>query len=194
MKPKRGSVLLEFVLAAPILLALVFLCLQVSHVWVARLVTQYAAYSAARTAVTAHPSEYVQAGQQAAEQVCAWVVMGHPMGSTEKTIPGWGSIPGTGAIADKTKVTMERVGDYNIRATVEFDFGLIFPIAGPMLAWSADPHARGQEWQAQHADSTGNRHLNRDAVGYPHMRLTETAIISKPFHTLYPTGVPAGGW
>lgn len=191
---KTGSVMLEFALAAPILLALIFFCLQIAHVWLARIVVQYAAYAAARSMVTAHPSEYTRVAQQAGEQVCAWVIMGQASGEREKLIPGWGHIPGSGAVARKTRVEAEILDEWNVKATVELDFGLVYPIAGPIMAWGMNPWAGGNEWREQRADATGNRHRYQDSVPYPHVILRETAIMSKPFKTLYPTGVPAGGW
>lgn len=191
---RQGSILLEFALAAPILLALIFFCLQIAHIWLARIVVQYAAYSAVRSMLTAHPGEYVAASQQAGEQICAWVIMGQAAGERQRDIPGWGEIPGSGAVARKTRVRVETLDEWNLKATVELDFGLVYPIAGPMLAWGMNPWGQGSEWVEQRADATGNRHRYRDSVPYPHVVLRESAIMSKPFKTLYPTGVPAGGW
>ena len=45
---RRGSVMMEFVIALPVLLALVTGCIQFAHLVAARLVVHYAAYCAAR--------------------------------------------------------------------------------------------------------------------------------------------------
>ena len=50
-RTRRGSVMMEFVVAAPILLLLITACVQFAHLWLARLMTNYAAYSAARAAL-----------------------------------------------------------------------------------------------------------------------------------------------
>ncbi len=189
-RPQSGSVMLEFALAAPLLFALVFFCLQIAHVWLARQVVQYAAFAAARTLVTAHPSEYERAARRAAEQVCAWVVIGQAPAEPEREIPGWGPIPGSGAVARKTRVRTAAPDEWNVQATVELDFALLYPIAGPMIAWGVNPSG---DWTEKHVDKTGDAHRRTDSVPYPHLVLRETAILSKPFKTLHPTGVAPGG-
>lgn len=193
-KDDCGSVLVEFVFAFPLMLALLFACMQIAHIWTARLVVYYAASAAARTLVTAHESEYQAAAQQAAEQVLAWTVIGQAFGEPQKLLPGWGAIPGSGSIERKTRVDVQAIDDWNFRVDVEFDFGLIMPIAGPMIAWAVNPWGHETEWEETRADPTGNAHRFIDTVPYPHLILRETAIVAKPFKTLYPTGVPAGGW
>lgn len=48
---KKGSVMVEFVLAFPLYLTLLFTCLQVAHLAVARQIVQYAAFCASRAAL-----------------------------------------------------------------------------------------------------------------------------------------------
>ncbi len=191
---RYGSVLLEFVFAFPLMLALLFACMQIAHIWTARLVVYYAATAAARTILTAHESEYEDAAQQAAEQVLSWTVIGQAFGEIPKEVPGWGLIPGSGSIDRKTRVEVQAIDDWNYRVDVEFDFGLIMPIAGPMIAWAVNPWGQGTEWLEPRADPTGNAHRYLDTVAYPHVVLRESALVAKPFKTMYPTGVPAGGW
>lgn len=190
---RDGAVLLEFVLVAPVLFTVIFFCLQIAHVWMARQVVQYASFAAARSMLTAEESEYRAVAQRSAEQVTAWVVMGQADGEPEKTIPGWGAIPGSGAVERKTSTAVGS-GKWHVEAEVTLDFGLIWPIAGAIIGWGVNPWAFGNEWAEQRADETGNRHRFRDTVEYPHIRITETTVLSKPFVTLYPVGLPEGGW
>ncbi len=175
----------------PLVLILFLACMQFSHVWAARHVVQYAAYCAARATLVAHRSEYRAAAQQAAEQVCAWIVKGHRAGEADKVVPGWGPIPGSGAVGRKTRATVtER--PWNVEAVVEHDFALIFPIVGPIIGWAVNPWRTGGEWLEQRADPTGNVGAG-DLINHPHIRFRERAILPKPYVTIVPSGLP-GGW
>jgi len=192
-RSSAGSVMLEFVLAFPVILTLILACMQFSHMWMARQVVQYAAFCAARATLVCERGEYQRAGQQAAEQVCAWVVLGKNAGEQDKKIPGWGVIPGSGAVKRKTKVKMEQIGTWNVKATVTHDFALVFPLVGPMIGWGVNPWDSTQRYREQHADATGNIGAG-DMVKWPHVRFTETAVLTKPYVTLPKTGLPVKGW
>jgi len=185
--------MMEFVLAFPVILTLMLACMQFAHIWMAKQVVHYSAYCAARAALVAEKGEYKKAGQQAAEQVCAWVDRGMLSGESDKRIPGWGNIPGSGGVARKTKVTIEELGQWNIKATVQNDFALVFPLVGPMIGWGVNPWQSGSEWIEQHADETGNIGM-ADLVQYPHIRFTEVVVLPKPYVTLPKSGLPAPGW
>ena len=194
--PRRGasgSVMLEFVLAFPLVLTLLLACMQFSHIWMAKQVVHYAAFCAARATLVCKDSEYQEAARQAAEQVCAWISEGTTGGEPDKRIPGWGEIPGSGGVARKTRVRVEQVGRWNVRATVEFDFALIFPIVGPMIGWGMNPWASGNEWTEQRADETGNIG-DADLIRQAHLRFKEVVVLPKPYVTLPEMGIPAAGW
>jgi Flp pilus assembly protein TadG len=186
--------MLEFVLAFPLILLLILGCMQLSHIWLARQVVLYAAYCAARSMLVCTDGEYQAAAQQAAEQVCAWVIIGQAPGEPEKEVPGWGKIPGSGAVARKTRVSVGKIGEWNVAATVEFDFAMVFPFVGNVIGWMVNPWQQGNEWREQRADFTGDMHRYIDAPGYPHVRFRETVILSKPYVTLPEMGIPSGGW
>ena len=188
-----GSVMLEFVLSFPIILALMLGCMQFSHIWMAKQVVHYSAYCAARAALVCEEGEYQKAGQQAAEQVCAWVDRGMLSGESDKRVPGWGQIPGSGGVKRKTKVRIEKEGQWNIKATVENDFALVFPIAGPMIGWGVNPWEFGREWLEQRVDDSGNIGM-ADLVQYPHIKFTEVVVLPKPYVMLPKSGLPAPGW
>ena len=189
-----GSVMLECVLAMPVLFLLILGCAQVAHVWVARQVVSYAAVCAARAALTCHQDEYQAAGRQAAQQVLAWLVIGQGDAEPEKQLPGWGAIHGSGGVARKTRTTVAPDGPWNVKATVEFDFALIMPVAGPVIGWAVNPWRQDFEWLEKQADPTGNQHRMEGGVQYPHLRFRETAVACKPYVTLPTMGVPAAGW
>ena len=191
-----GSVMLEFVLAAPVILTLMLACMQFAHIWMAKQVVHYAAYCAARATLVCHESERDRAAEQAARQVCAWIVHGETAGEPAKRIPGWGEIPGSGGAKRKTRLKdgqVDDVGRWNVKATVKHDFALIFPLVGPMIGWALSPWGDGDEWQEKRADASGNIG-SADAVRYPHIQFTETVVLPKPYVTVSKMGLPAPGW
>lgn len=188
-----GAVMLEFVLAFPLILALMLGVMQFAHIWMARQVVHYAAFCAARATLVCEEGAWQAAGQQAAEQVCAWIAEGTTGGESDKQIPGWGEIPGSGGVGRKTRVRVEKIGRWNVKATVEHDFGLIFPIAGPMIGWLVNPWRSGREWEELRADQSGNIG-DADLIRQPHLRFKEVAIVPKPYVTLPEMGLPVEGW
>jgi len=180
-----GSVLLEFVIAFPVVLVLIFACVQFAHIWVARMVTHYAAYCAARSTLVCKEEEYPQAALKAAQRVCAWVVVGKARDDADVAVPGWGAIEGSGGAERKVRVTVAPEPEWNVTATVYLDFGLITPIVGPIIAWGMNP------WSTQSPWSVNPNHETRgaqDAVPYPHIVLTETVTLPKPYRTLIEAG------
>lgn len=66
---RRGSVLMEFLLACPLVLILVSFLLQSAHVWIARQMTAYAAYCAARAELSGCDST------EAARSALSWMCL-----------------------------------------------------------------------------------------------------------------------
>lgn len=190
---RNGTVMLEFVLAFPLVLTLMLGCMQFAHIWVAKQVVHYSAFCAARATLVTHNSERQKTVQQAAEQACAWIAEGTTGGESDKKIPDWGEIPGSGGVARKTRVRVEDLGRWNVKVTVEHDFALIFPIVGPMIGWLVNPWADGSEWSEQRADDTGNIG-NADLICQAHIRFKEVAVIPRPYVVLPEMGLPVGGW
>lgn len=229
---RQGTVMLEFVLAFPVVLVLILACIQIAHIWMARLVVHYAAYCAARAALVtvcdagSHAADndswplstelpyrglqpqFCQNGSigqgrngyarteaewaacRAAAQVCAWIVLGNAATEAQEMIPGWGEISGSGAAARKTRAIISN-DNWNVQATVEHDFALIVPLVGPIMAWGLDPWDADNQWAMLNSrDITMNVHNGIDSVAYPHVRLTETVWLSKPYHTV----IAAGNW
>jgi hypothetical protein len=190
--------MLEFVLAFPLVLLLILGSIQIAHIWVARMVVHYAAYSAARAALVCHTSEYSSFSdgsphgpERAAERVTAWVVMGERPAETDVTVPGWGDIPGSGAAGRKTRCEVVESEPWNVKATVQLDFALIVPIAGPLIGWSVHPFP----W---FEGGTTGPPLARDVtvgagdeVLYPEIELEESVSLSKPYVTVTEAGT---GW
>jgi hypothetical protein len=184
---ERGAVMMEFVIAFPVVLILCLGAIQFAHIWMAKQVVHYAAYCAAR-------AELVDGNPQAAARtVCAWISFSKASGDVDVELPGWGAIKGSGGIDRKLAVEVEHLlppldvpvpaalalTPHDIRATVSFDLPLMTPIVGPMIGWGVN--TRGSvAWEEQRLDTTGNIHRDVDLTEYPHLRLSETTTLHKP--------------
>ncbi len=223
---RSGSIMLEFVIAFPVVLVLMLACIQIAHLLIARQVVHYAAFCAARSALvtvcnTGGPTvdndswptsgELREAGQRfrvpptseaelwackAAAQVCAWISMGDRGDEPSVNIPDWGDIPQSGAAERKTQAYVT-VANWNVRADVEHDFALVVPIVGPIMAWGLNPWSETQAWgtdgnMVAAESQIGDRHRFED-FPYPHVRLSETTWLSKPYVTVIAAGNPANG-
>lgn len=71
----RGSVMMEFLLVAPLMVMLISMILQFSQIWIARQITAYAAYCAARSTLCVNSSEQNKAAWHAAMSVCSWLCL-----------------------------------------------------------------------------------------------------------------------
>jgi hypothetical protein len=240
LQARTGSVLLEFTMAFPIVLMLILACVQFAHIWLAKLMTHYAAYCAARAALVTvcdesgptssndswptreelphegfkdsftrlgsiglgrdglAESEAEWAACQAAQEVCAWSVLGAAgVSLKDRKIPNWGRIPASDAVERKVRASI-RVQNWNVEATVEQDFALVTPLVGPMIAWGMNPWDPEHPWGERKKDATDDAHRFRDKVGFPHIRIKATVVMPKPYRTDIATGnwkgTPAGAF
>ncbi len=201
MRGEKGSVLAEFIIVMPILVFMIFGTIQISMVWMARLMTRYAAYSAARTAIVYHPDDYSkqQSGpvHRAACIVLAWTGMSN--GSAANiAVPGWGNIPGSIDIAKQVSVEVEEVKSENgqnklpaVKAIVTFHYPLVVPYAGSLIAHFAN--GGEGKWDLVHYQAKDNELLKNDFNGSHeidmqhgagnYITLTESCIMPQPWDT-----------
>ena len=156
-----GSVMLEFVIAFPLILVLALACFQMAQVWIAKMVVHYAAFCAARTALVRPAVEYDAFGQQAARQVC------------DSFQGGW--------LQAQTSLTDEPLR--NVTAQVTGTFSLITPIVGPMIAWGMNPWDETSAWSTPVKSGS-----NMDRYRFPTITLSETVTLPKPYLTLVASG------
>ena len=75
-RSRPGSVLMEFIIVAPLMLLLVSMILQFAQIWIAREITAYAAYCACRSVLSAMSRDDAELGaQRAAELACSWMCL-----------------------------------------------------------------------------------------------------------------------
>lgn len=155
-----GTVLMECVLVLPLLTLLIFAIVQFSLIWYARIMTQYAAYNAARAALVYHPGEYMTTNQlgesvfrtnsgvcfDAARRTLAWVSSSPAWQSANGGrgsvvgIPGWyDSIPNSSHIDRQVRIVQSESEEMKdppvVKVTVAFDYPLHVPVVGRMLAY-----------------------------------------------------------
>jgi len=183
----NGTMLMEAAVCIPVVLVMILGAMQVAHIWFARQVVQYAAYSSVRTLLSTPDQDYEKAVKpdgvawKAAANVCSWIALSQPEGSEEFEVPGWGKVPGSGGLEKKLELKLETAGSkWNPQVTVTFDFPLVMPVAGHIIGWGLNPWAEGREWQKQHADATGDKHSG-EAIKHPYIRFTESASLVKPY-------------
>ena len=105
---RRGSILMEFVIVAPIILLLVSMVLQFSHIWTARQITAYAAYCATRAIMAVPPGEQEEAAKKAAELACAWMsLVGLPEAvvAARSRLPTGSKVVHLGRLHDRTDIS-----------------------------------------------------------------------------------------
>ena len=165
---QSGSVMLEFVIAFPLVLVLMFACIQFSQIWIARMVVHYGAFCAARSALICKDTEYGSPGgntsapARAAINVCALLRQEN------------GNLP-----VNRCQTTVANNPAWNVTATHTYQFTLITPIVGQIIAWGMNPWDNQSPWAAPEKNNN-----NTDSLGYPTITLTETVVLPKPYKTM----------
>ena len=159
-----GSVMLEFVIGFPLVLVLMFACIQFSEIWIARMVAHYGAFCAARTSLVCKDGSNSAAPAKAAAQVCNLLRQ------------SWGVQSG-----DRNSTQVDSSPTWNVTATHTYKLSLITPIVGQIIAWGMNPWDEKSPWQTKIGG-------NQDSLGYPTIELKETVILPKPYKTMVDAG------
>jgi len=122
-----GQAIAEFAIAFPVLLLLVLGIIQISFMFAARAVVEYAAFAASRAELVGEDAE------RAAEFVCTAIAGPTRVGGGRDIIvPGWGVIPRGLAASEKTYVdVLEPITNQSGAVTVEVThlYELVVPVA-----------------------------------------------------------------
>lgn len=192
---RHGSILMETVLAMPVLLLLIFMVLQFALIWTARQMTAYAAFCSTRALLVVPPAERATTAQNAAEVALAWVNM--VGGNNDPVmIPGWGAVKGSDSSATRRVSVSFEVGSDTACATVSFKYPLLIPgmsinkiianaAQGRTLSGTGTPN-----FYADQAELAANPTL---IDGWPYLELKETCVLPLPYATTdFPTGAFEG--
>ncbi len=184
LRNEQGSILMEFILVMPVLVLLIFGIAQFSLIWVARLMTYYAAYSGARTAIVYHPEDYSAPDRgpvhRAACVALSWI--GMSAGGNGVEVPGWGSVPGSGDIGRQVRISVEEMqqrGIPAVKVTVHFEFPLLIPYAGEIIAYMAGGH-ESYQWDVTGFSAADIVEKLEDGR---YMKLSESCIMPRPWST-----------
>lgn len=140
----RGSMMMEAVLVLPIFVLIIFFIIQISLVWVAKELTYYAAFCSARAAMVYNPADYDGTATAAAKTVLSWMSFsGSGKGGQSNMKVGDYEVPNSGGINGQVSVKIDEYsgdgkGDVTfpaVRATVTFQFPLLIPFGGPVVAY-----------------------------------------------------------
>ena len=163
---QSGSVMLEFVIAFPLLLVLMFACIQFSQIWTARMVVHYGAFCAARSALVCKTGEYNSAPGKAANVV------------SDLLRQSWSSGGG-----DRNTVSVGGSPQWNVTATDTYKLSLVTPIVGQIIAWGLNPWDDTSPWS-----TSGKSGGNTDSLCNPTIVLKETVTLPKPYVTMVQSG------
>ena len=177
---RRGSMMLEAVLALPIFLFLVFFLVQSAFIWTAHQMTRYAAYCAARAMLVYHPDDYADEGgvaKRAACMVLGWISFSHK-GSNPVRIPtATGTdytVPLSDSIAQQVAVTLSETNDFPaVTAEVDFRYPLVVPIGGLFLLDGIYPRQ----------DGGTVLDVKAEGGGWHYVHIRESYTLPKPYRT-----------
>ena len=136
---QQGSVMMESIVLLPVVLLVLMATVQFAHIFFARQITRYAAYSAARSARVAYtPSVAENNARNSARQVCAMLSLTAPQGSTGVlyALPWLGEVAGSQNLDEKLSVSCSPEGtpDGAFAAEVMMDFPLVVPVINSFLS------------------------------------------------------------
>ncbi|MBP5637972.1 MAG: pilus assembly protein [Victivallales bacterium] len=191
----RGTVLMEFVMVMPILVFMIFCIIQLAIVCMAKQVTYYAAFSAARAAIVYHPSDFSENGKfytdrgvvhQAACTALSWLGQ-MPGGNGRIEIPDWGPVEGSGFIRNQVSIDPDNSAILTdvpgIKVTVLFRMPLLIPFAGHVIGYFHGGGSPEGNWTidglnpVDMAEKVGAIKLN----DVPCFTLRETYILPRPW-------------
>ena len=200
MQMKRGSILAETVLVMPLLLLLIFGVIQFALIWTAKQMTAYAAFCATRAIMVVTPDEQRDAAQDAAAVALSWMCMADK-GESPSSIPGWGSMPGSGSakrFSDGGRVETTILDGYNgidnpiAGVEVRFRYALLIPgmAVNKVIANLVNAPAPSGNHEFYQNLNTAAGNPNTDIDGFwPWIELTETCVLPMPYSTAnFPTG------
>ncbi|MBQ7207262.1 MAG: pilus assembly protein [Lentisphaeria bacterium] len=173
MTNESGSMLMETVIAMPLLLALTFGALQIAHIHTARQIASYAAYAAARAALSQPEGRIEEEGRKAALRVLAWLAAA-PDGVREGVL-----MPDPEAKYVKDRLLEFKVTEDNWRcdAELKFAFPLVIPFASQIIGCRLDPVTFTKGETGSHIST---RRFGDEFSG-PHLVFHERMSLVKPY-------------
>ena len=173
MNHESGSMLMETVIVMPLLLALIFGVLQLAHIYTARQISGYAAYCAARAALSAVEGAEEEAAEKATRHVLCWLAASPDGMHDGLLMPD----PDAGPIRKRLlEFSVKKVG-WSREVEFKFAFPLVFPLAAQIIGYHFDPVTlkKGKSGTNISTEKFG------DQFSGPHLILHERVRIAKPY-------------
>ena len=223
LKERKGAVLLEFVLCFPILLVLFFFAMQLAQIMITWQVVHYAAYMGARSSMVTNNLQRQSQAEKVVKRILA-VVSASPVTTSAQNnknggkggnkdddrtkdeyckLDGWGYLPDTKYLEKQVSVDIPLVDidPSGVRCTVKFKMFLNVPVAGPLIAYFANPDKKDKDWEKKLDDQAYalNPALLPDDpqtiepekdLKIPYIELSSTSVVNIPYGTkAYPLDV-----
>ena len=218
LNERKGAVLLEFVLCFPILLVLFLFAMQLAQIMITWQVVHYAAYMGARSSMVTNNIQRQSQAEKVVKRILA-VVSASPATSTQNEkggnqeadrakdqyskLDGWGYLPDTKYLEKQVSVDIPLVDidPSGVRCTVKFKMFLNVPVAGPLIAFFANPNKKDKDWEkklddqayalnpALLVDDPQTVEPEKD-LKLPYIELSSTSVVNIPYGTkAYPLEV-----
>lgn len=223
LKERKGAVLLEFVLCFPILLVLFFFAMQLAQIMITWQVVHYAAYMGARSSMVTNNIQRQSQAEKVVKRILA-VVSASPVTTSAQNnknggkdgnkdddrtkdeyckLDGWGYLPDTKYLEKQVSVDipLTDIDPSGVRCTVKFKMFLNVPVAGPLIAYFANPNKKDKDWEKKLDDQAYalNPALLPDDpqtiepekdLKIPYIELSSTSVVNIPYGTkAYPLDV-----
>lgn len=138
-KSAKGSVMMESVLMLPIMLIALMAAVQIAHIFFARHITEYAAFSAARSGrVALTPAVASENALKAAKQACSILALTAPAGHSGAlyALPWLGEVAGSQNLDNKLSVRcpLDSAPRGAFAAEVTMHFPLVVPVVNQFLS------------------------------------------------------------
>ncbi len=192
----RGSMMMEAVLVLPIFVLIIFFIIQISLVWVAKELTYYAAFCSARAAMVYNPEDYDSMATAAAKTVLSWMSFSTTGGHANMKIGDY-EVPNSGGVNGQVSVKIDEYsgdgeGDVTfpaVRATVTFQFPLLIPFGGPVVAYFFGASLNGVDTEGSISNVYIPKNANAAVSGLQYSKdhynipLVESCTLAKPYRT-----------
>ena len=183
-----GQAMVEFVIVFPVQFLVILAVIQLSLLYIAHIVVNHAAFSAAR-AVLVFDERGGGNAQKEAEDA-ARIVCSSIAGTSTKqegggrwvTVPGWGKLLRSKGASEKTQVQIFS-RDKQIVVEVTHDYELEIPVINYFFAYPWEGFLGG--WSGNRGDYPG--YMNNEALerkyGAPHIQIHESCYMYKPWQS-----------
>lgn len=170
---RTGSILMETVLVMPLFLAMVMGALQFAHIYIGKQIVNYAAFSAARSTLSAKAGDEQTKAEEAAKRVLSWLILAPEKETDGVLMPNYS---GDDMKSHLLGVKVETKEKWLKAVEVRFAFPLEFPLAAQIIRWGMN--LPGYEFEKKHSVGID---LKLAGVTTPHLVLTERCILPKPY-------------